>query len=145
MLSTPCSLLSTPWRALAHTSGDTHPIIPALHAFALAHSAGLTLRSTPPRVPTLRRTRDTEAAVFYFTRALRKLRLAGLADKDAHTLELKDLMEDADAQMDALRRPRPSLEGMPPAAAAGASARYAGAPSPTAAGDDYYSDYCVVS
>ena len=30
-------------------------------------------------------------------------------------------------------------------AAAGASAKYAGAPSPTAAGDDYYSDYCVVS
>ena len=35
--------------------------------------------------------RDTEAATFYFTRALRKLRLAGLPEKDPHTANLRQV------------------------------------------------------
>ena len=80
--------------------------------------------------------RDTEAAVFYFSRALRKLRLAGMGERDPHTLALRQLHAQAEAQMERLRA------APPPSAASEASALASSKDAPPAADDDYY---CAVS
>ena len=87
--------------------------------------------------------RDTEAASFYFTRALRKLKIAGMADRDPHTLALRQLLADAEAQAEWLRAP-PTM--MQPGAAAGDKSRGPGGANggPVAVADDDDS-YCVVS
>ena len=52
-----------------------------------------------------RTSRDTDAALFYFTRALRKLRLAGMQDGGEHRAELRELVAAAEAQAERLRAP----------------------------------------
>ena len=85
--------------------------------------------------------RDTEAATFYFLRALRKLRLAGIADKDPTSLGLRQLMSDAEAQAERLRAP-PTLPGTRSAEGSGSAPGTPRTPSRKA---DEYDDYCLIS
>jgi hypothetical protein len=60
--------------------------------------------------------RDTEAATFYFSRAVRKLRLAGVSERDAHMKSLLRLVDEAEAQAERLKNPGVSYDGdLPPA------------------------------
>ena len=54
--------------------------------------------------------RDTEAATFYYSRAVRKLRLAGIPEKDEHMRTLLQLVAQAEAQAEALKNPRLTVE-----------------------------------
>ena len=64
--------------------------------------------------------RDTEAATFYFSRAVRKLRLAGVSERDAHMKSLLRLVDEAEAQAERLKNPGASYERELPLAGAGA-------------------------
>ena len=75
--------------------------------------------------------RDTEAATFYYSRAVRKLRLAGIADRDPHMRSLLTLVDEADAQSERLKNAKLSLEERSDPTVAPAQA------APVATGDDY--------
>ena len=68
--------------------------------------------------------RDTEAATFYFSRAVRKLRLAGVSERDAHMKSLLQLVDEAEVQAERLKNPGASYERdvTPAGAGAGGSA-----------------------
>ena len=84
--------------------------------------------------------RDVEAATFYYARALRKLRLAGIADKDPRSLELKALIREAEAHAERLRAPVMASGG----GGGGVGGRTA-ADAKAAEASSYSDDYCSVS
>ena len=81
--------------------------------------------------------RDTEAATFYYSRAVRKLRLAGIPEKDEHMRTLLQLVQQAEAQAEALKISRLTVE--PDGAGGGGG----GGRSAIAQAED--ESYCVLS
>ena len=67
-------------------------------------------------------TRDQEAACFYFQRALRKLRLAGLSEREPRMTEVRHLIKTAEDQLRAARVPPPKAPGAVPTTAGSSSA-----------------------
>jgi hypothetical protein len=51
--------------------------------------------------------RDAEAALFYYSRAMRKLRLAGIPERDDHMVSLRRLMAEAEARAENLKATPP--------------------------------------
>ena len=84
--------------------------------------------------------RATDAALFYYQRGVRKLRVAGVGERDPHMLALRRLIESAEAQADALK----AAGGAPqmPAAHDGADASGGGG---GGGADDGDGSSCVVS
>ena len=102
--------------------------------FQLALTAQ-TIGSTLMREQT---SRDTEAATFYYSRAVRKLRLAGISDREAHMRALLRLVAEAEAQAEELKNPT-LIADREDGAGRGTAAGGGGG---EAADDD---SYCVVS
>ena len=80
------------------------------------------LASTDQRIGTMLMrsgsAREQEAACFYFERAVRKLRQAGVTEKAERMTELRSLHAKAEAQLTAeqVPQPQPSQLSAPPAA-----------------------------
>ena len=93
-----------------------------------------------------RTVRDTEAATFYFTRGMRKLRLAAIADRDPSAVEMRQLMSDSEAQIEALRNPPPpESDDVQESRAALMSADHAGRGLAVAAAGATSDEYCIIS
>lgn len=63
--------------------------------------------------------RDIEAATFYLLRAARKLRLAGVSDRDDPMRSLRQLMNEADDALRAAQQPPPMAKPEPGVGPAG--------------------------